>query len=404
VPAYVPTTTDEENVAGPRIVLGGVNVWLQQHLALFRHTPWFVDRMLDARGLLEWLSARTGGTRPADLGPLTVSSLEGERGRQRKEVEKLVRWLAAEVRPDVVHLSNLLLTGLARRIREATGAAVVCTLSGEDLFIGQLPEPHRTRTRSLLAANAAAIDRFVALNRRYADLMAGELAVPRERIAVVPHGVDPTGYPAAAPDLAARRRGRGGRFTIGFLSRACPEKGLQVLVEALGRMVAEGRDAEVVAAGATVAAERTFVEECREAARRAGVADRFRWLGQVDRAGKLALLGAVDCVALPAVHPEAKGIPALEAFTAGVPVVASDEGAFPEYVGGETGEPPAGLLHRAGDVADLARRLGELQDDPAWTATLGRAAFARARDRFTPDRMAVGHEAVYDALRAARLS
>jgi len=399
VPAYVPTTTDEENVAERRIVLGGVNVWLQEHAAFFRHTPWFLDRLLDARGLLEWLSARTGATRPADLGPLTVSSLAGARGRQRKEVEKLVRWLADDVRPDVVHLSNLLLSGLARRVRETTGAGVVCTLSGEDIFVGQLPEPHRRQALDLIAENAAAIDRFVSLTRFYADVAATVFAVPRERIAVVPHGVDPTGYPAAPPDLVARRRERGGRFTVGFLSRACPEKGLHVLVEALGRMAAAGRDVEVVAAGATVAAEREYVAECHRLARSAGVADRFRWLGEVDRADKLALLDAVDCLALPAVHLEAKGIPALEAFTAGLPVVAPDAGAFPEYIGGETGEPAAGLLHRSGDAAHLAHRLGELHDDSERTAALGRTAFTRARERYTPERMANDHEAIYHAVR-----
>jgi len=395
VPAYVPTTTDEQNVSERRVVLGGLNVWLQEHAAVFRHTPWFLDRILDARGLLAWLSMRTGATRPADLGPLTVSSLAGARGRQRKEVEKLVRWLATQMKPDVVHLANLLLTGLAPRIREATGAGVVCTLSGEDVFVAELPEPQRTQARDLIAGNAAAIGGFVALNRFYADEAAAEFALPRDRIAVVPHGVDPAGYPAAPPDLPARRRARGGRFVIGFVSRACREKGLHVLVDALGRMVAAGRDAEVIAAGATIAAERDFIAECHRIARAAGVADRFRWLGQVDRAAKLRLFDTVDCLALPAVHPEAKGIPALEAFTAGLPIVAADTGAFPEYVGGTAGDPPAGLLHRTGDAADLARALGELQDDPERAAQLGRAAFARARERYTPDTMAAGHEKIY---------
>ena len=150
VPAYVPTTTDEENIAERKVVMGGVNVWLQQNVPLFRHTPTFVDRPLDSRGLLDWLSSRTGGARAADLGPLTVSSLEGELGHQRKEVAKLAAWLASDVRPDVVHLSNVLLLGLARSIRAATGAAIVCSLSGEDVFIDAIPEPHRGRLGDLL--------------------------------------------------------------------------------------------------------------------------------------------------------------------------------------------------------------------------------------------------------------
>lgn len=394
VPAYVPTTTDEENVAERRIVLGGVNVWLQQHLAVFRHTPWFVDRLFDERSLLEWLSRRTGSTRPADLGALTESTLLGERGRQRKEVEKLARWLADEVRPDVVHLSNLLLAGLAERIRETSGAKIVCTLSGEDLFIGQLAEPHQSRVKSLIAGRGRSIDRFIALNHFYADFMAAGFGIPRARISVVPHGVDPSGFPDSPPDLAARRMNRGGRTVVGFLARACPEKGLHLLVEALGLLVEEGCDVEVFAAGATVDAERSYVEDCLSRAAALGVSDRFRWLGQVDRAGKQALLGSIDLFALPATHPEAKGIPVLEAFAAGVPVVAADAGGFPEYITPRGGA-AAGWLHRPGDAADLARTIGRAIDAPDEAAGRGRAGHAASRSLFTPESMAEGHEAVY---------
>jgi hypothetical protein len=169
VPAYVPTTTDDENVAVDRVVMGGVNVWLQEHVPLFRHTPRVLDPLLDgllgSRRLLAWLAGRTGSTRPADLGPLTVSTLAGEEGHQRKEVEKLARWLADEIRPDVVHLSNALLVGLARRVKETTGARIVCSLSGEDIFVERIPEPHYGRIRRLLRERSADIDRFVALNR-----------------------------------------------------------------------------------------------------------------------------------------------------------------------------------------------------------------------------------------------
>ena len=55
VPAYTPIRTDEANVSQRRVVFGGVNVQLQQMSALFRHTPWFLDRLLDRPGLLKWL-------------------------------------------------------------------------------------------------------------------------------------------------------------------------------------------------------------------------------------------------------------------------------------------------------------------------------------------------------------
>ena len=99
VPMYTPLRTDEKNVSLPRVFFGGVNVFLQQHSALFRHTPWFLDRLLDSPKLLDWLARRSAGMIPAELGALTVSTLSGIEGNQRKEIEKLVQWLEFEGRP-----------------------------------------------------------------------------------------------------------------------------------------------------------------------------------------------------------------------------------------------------------------------------------------------------------------
>jgi glycosyltransferase involved in cell wall biosynthesis len=373
--------------------MGGVNVWLQQNVPLFRHTPAFVDRPLDSRGLLDWLSSRTGGARAADLGPLTVSSLEGEVGHQRKEVVKLAAWLANDVRPDVVHLSNVLLLGLARSIRAATGAAIVCSFSGEDVFIDAISEPHRSRLGDLLRERAADVDRFVAFNRFNAEFMGGRLAVPPERVAVIPHGVDLAAFPAEPTDLAARRRVRGSRLVVGFVARGCPEKGLDQLVRALPLVVAQ-HDVEVIAAGATIDTEREYLAMCQKLALDFGVADRFRWLGQIDRAAKLDLLASIDVFALPTPRAEAKGLSAIEALAAGVPVVASSHGAFPELLAGEQ----AGLLHAPGDPADLARAIAAVLDDDTLASRLGRHGHALARSRHSADSMAAAHESMYASL------
>jgi glycosyltransferase involved in cell wall biosynthesis len=399
VPAYVPTTTDEDNVAIDRIVMGGVNVWLEEHVPLFRHMPRFLDRtlgrLLDSRWLLAWLSSRTGSTRAADLGPLTASTLRGEQGHQRKEVEKLAAWLAAEMKPDVVHLSNALLVGLARRVKQATGARVVCSLSGEDIFIEQIPAPHHARVRQLLRERAADVDQFVALNRSFARFMAGYLDVPEEKIAVIPHGLDCAGFPDTAPDLSARRRARGGRLVVGFLARACPEKGLEQLVRALS-LIAGQRDVEVLAAGAEVDSEHGYRTRCLTLSRELGVAERFHWLGQVDRPGKLRLLESIDVFAMPTVFPEAKGLPVIEAMAAGVPVVAPSHGTFPELLDDER----SGLLHVPGDPVDLAHKLGQLLDDVELASRCGRHGHALSLARHTADQMAAGHEDLYARLLA----
>ncbi len=397
VPAYVPTTTDEENVAIDHVVMGGVNVWLQEHVPLLRYTPGIFDRPLDSRWLLGWLSSRTGSALPADLGPLTVSTLEGEHGRQRKEVRKLGRWLAREQRPDVVHLANVLLTGLAPEIRRATGAKIVTSLSGEDVFIDQLPESSRRRVWELLRARAAHVDHFIAFNRFFADFMAERMGLAAEQVSVVSHGVDLAAFPAESPDLVARRQAHGGKLVVGFLARACAEKGLDVLVRALA-ILARDRDVEVVAAGATVDAERSYLAGCLALAEELGVADRFTWRGQVDRGGKLALFSEIDLFSLPTTHPEAKGLSAIEALAAGVPVVASDHGTFPELLDGGL----AGCLHTPGDPVDLARCIAAIADHPARTAACGRHGHALARRRHSAEAMAIGHEAIYERLIAGQ--
>src|SRR3954468_7836776 len=56
VPLYTPIRTDEDDVSQHRVFFGGINVYLQQKLALFRRTPRFLDRLLDAPRLLRWVS------------------------------------------------------------------------------------------------------------------------------------------------------------------------------------------------------------------------------------------------------------------------------------------------------------------------------------------------------------
>src|SRR5262249_52890753 len=116
IPTYTPTRTDEPNVSQKRVFFGGINVYLQQKLALFRHTPWLFDRPLDAPGLLRWVSRFAVKTRAEDLAGLTISMLKGEHGCQRKEIDKLVHWLAAEVKPEIINLTAALLTGMVPKL------------------------------------------------------------------------------------------------------------------------------------------------------------------------------------------------------------------------------------------------------------------------------------------------
>src|SRR5512147_2043325 len=75
IPTYTPTRTDEINVSLHRVFLGGINIYLQQRYGFFRRSPEFMDRLLDFRPLLKFLSGLGISVDPAHLGKLTISML-----------------------------------------------------------------------------------------------------------------------------------------------------------------------------------------------------------------------------------------------------------------------------------------------------------------------------------------
>ena len=145
------------------------------------------------------------------LGELTVSMLKGEEGKQRKELEKLIDWLKTEPPFDIISLPYTLLIGLAGPLREALGRPVCCTLQGEDLFLEGLPEPYRSDSLRLIGESVRHVERFLAVSGYYEEFMPGYLGIPREKMRLVPLGINLQGYEPRAPrvDERAYRRQRG---------------------------------------------------------------------------------------------------------------------------------------------------------------------------------------------------
>ncbi|MBI2825676.1 MAG: glycosyltransferase family 4 protein [Planctomycetia bacterium] len=383
VPTYTPIRTDEEDVSEPRVMFGGINVYLQQKVPLFRRTPWFLDWLFDRPRLIDWLARRSMSTQAAGLGDLTVSMLRGEEGNQRKEVEKLVHWLASHVRPEVVHLSNSMLVGMAREIRRRLHVPIVCTLSGEDIFLEKLPAPWYEQARAALRERARDVTAFVALNRYYADFMSEYLDVEPERIHVIPHGLKLAGHGTRRRPPARRE------FVIGFLARICEDKGLHHLADALALLAGDeaaagGPPVVLKAAGYLGKSDRAYLDGVTARLRGAGLHDRFEYVGELDRAGKIEFLQSLDVMSLPTVYRESKGLPVLEAWANAVPVVLPAHGTFPELIE-DTG---GGRLHEPENPRALADALKEFIRDERLCETCGRAGQQAVHARYTDHLMA----------------
>ena len=392
-PVYTPTRTDERNVSQHHVFFGGISVYLEQHSSLFRHTPRFLDRLWDAEWVIKMASRRQIKVDPKSLGELTVSMLRGEEGFQRKEIAKLLDWLKTEQRFDVVNLPYTLLLGLAEPLRRTLGTAICCTLQGEDLFLDGLGEPYKQRCLDLIRKAAVHVEAFLPVSQYYLDYMPGYLGLPREKMRLVPLGINLDGY-------VPRQRERKGPFTIGYLARVAPEKGLHVLAEAYKRLrkrpgIGESR---LVAAGYLAAEHQEYLERVRADLRAHGLEGDFEYRGEVDRAQKLAFLHEIDVLSVPATYQEPKGIFLFEAMASGVPVVQPRRGAFPEIVE-KTG---GGILVEADDPEALADGLLGLWRDPARAASLGKAGSEGVKRHYTVGTMAEAAERVYTEIAKVR--
>src|SRR5579863_9623148 len=256
MPLYTPTLTDEPNVSGDKIFFGGISVYLEQNWALFRKTPWLLDRLWDSKMALKAASKRTIPVDPHFLGAMTVSMLEVENGRLKKELRKMLGWLQSEPKPDIVNIPYTLLIGLAGPLKKALGAPVFCTLQGEDLFLEGLKEPYRTQALDLIRKSIPQVDCFLAVSDYYAEFMCRYLGIPEHKIEVARLGVNTDGYRTVLPPSKAVDS----EIRIGYFARIAPEKGLHVLAEAYRIVRGEEPNCVLEAAGYMAGEHRLYLD------------------------------------------------------------------------------------------------------------------------------------------------
>lgn len=379
IPTYTPIRTDETDVSQKRVFFGGINVYLQQKLSLFRHTPWSLDRLLDAPRLLRWVSRFAVKTQAHQLGDLTLSVLRGEHGYQRKEVNKLAHWLATELKPQLINLSNVLLSGMVGEVKRRVGVPILGTLQGDDVFLEALPEPHRGQALDLIREHCRIFDGFIATSAYYADFMSGYLDIPRQRIHVVYPGLNLAGHGGSRP-TASRNP-----LTIGYFARICPEKGFHLLAEAFRilRQTPQTPPCRLRASGWLGENDRPYLHQVQQRLKEWGLAEHFDHVDSPDHASKVRFLQSLDVLSVPTVYREPKGLYVLEALANGVPVVQPRHGSFPELIEATGG----GLLVRPEDPEDLARGLRQLLLDFPQRQELGLKGQAVVQQQFNADLM-----------------
>lgn len=209
-----------------------------------------------------------------------------------------------------------------------------------------------------------------------------QMQVPLGRLTVVPVGVDHTVF--RPYDDVVKIKGR----LMVTSSSDVPMKGLVPLLEAIAKLRAE-RDIDLIVIGRPREKGRVAL-----ALERLGLSDIVTTISGVSDEQLARLYGEAEVAIVPSLY-EGFSLPAIEAMSCGVPVVATTGGALPEVVGvsGETG-----LLVEPNSPDALVDAIRRLLDDPAFRQRLGGAGRERVIERFTWQVTARGTAACYDAI------
>jgi len=169
-----------------------------------------------------------------------------------------------------------------------------------------------------------------------------------------------------------------------FVGRLVTSKGLRVLLEACKILTEQKMLFRLIVIGD--GPERNTLETT---AREWKLLSRVQFLGRMENSRIIETLQKSDVVISPSLAGEVFGMVVAETMLRGIPILASDLGAFTEVIG------EAGFMFRAGDAVDLARQMARIVGDLAQTNRIAAVARQRVLDCFSTREMVERHAAVY---------
>jgi len=352
VPMYLPIFADEHDIEEVPVFYGAISLYLKHSFPLLRKAPGWLDKILNSGPAMKLAAGMAGSTNPKGLETMTISMLLGETGEQKKELDHLIDWLEENYQPDVIHLSNALLIGLARRIKERLKVKVVCTLQDEDVWVNAMEEHFKIQTWELMKERAKDVDAFFSVSRYFAKYMQPLLDIPDEKLFIHHITIDPADYNYQNSSEKP--------LNVGYISRMCEDNGLEVLVDAfiLLKKKKQWKDVKLIITGGSTGENSKFIKMITKKIKKAGLEDEVLFHKDFEE-GRHDFFKKVSIISVPVLQGEAFGMYLLESMASGVPVVQPALGAFPEIVKKSGG----GVVYAPNTPDELAKTLSELLAD-----------------------------------------
>lgn len=351
IPMYLPLFSDEHDLNEIPVFYGAISIYLKQLYPIFRHAPAWMDRLLNSGPMLKLAASMAGSTNAKGLEEMTVSMLMGEEGKQKEELNRMVSWMAEYLSPDVIHLSNALLLGLAPKLKqEFPNAILVCSLQDEDVWVDAMKDSFRDKIWALMSTKAEHLDAFIAVSDFYAGVSLEKMNIPKEKIFTNHLGVDPDEYIFAKPETKDRN--------IGYISRMCKENGFDIIIDAFIELKKDTayEDVKLILTGGSTGDDKPLLKQVQKKLKKERLLKQVEFHEDFDGEGRHEFLKKVKLISVPVRNGEAFGLYLLESMASGVPVVQPNLGAFAEIVNKSKG----GIIYENNTAEELALTLKSL--------------------------------------------
>ena len=192
VPLYLPPDEiNSESGFDKEVFFGAISMFLREKVKFMKNMPAFMDKFFDSKPLLKIAARQAGTTRPRGYEGLTLNMIEGGNAFRNDEVDRLVKHLSKDGKPDIIHLSNALIIGIAKHIKKRIDVKIVCSLLNEDDWIDEMDEPYRSQAWRMIAKEAMNVDSFITPSRYFKQLITERTGLDGSNINIVPIGFDP---------------------------------------------------------------------------------------------------------------------------------------------------------------------------------------------------------------------
>lgn len=401
MPLYLPV--QEVAPAGkkkPPIFFGAVSFFVSQQWFRNKGIPGWLERWLNGPFFLRLASKMAGSTRVKGLEEHTLSMIEGNNSAFRKEAEKLIDWIETD-KPEVIHLSNTLIIGLAPLLKKRLNIPVVCSLQDEDTWIDLMEEPFRSRAWQGIVNQRRYLDGLVSPSTFYKEKMEARLP-GLSPIKVVHTGwtgkplFTPTPEISLPPDFQKGAKALNPPV-IGFLSRMNQANGLDILAEAFVLLKKSNRlpNLRLHVAGGSTHDDAGFMKHVHTLlapyAQSVSIEE-----GDFLQTDKREFLMHISVLSVPLRFEEAFGLYLCEGFATGTPALMPDSGSSREVIG------KAGRVYLPNTPEKLASELERLLSSEPDFKQMQTEALTAAVSRFGAEAMARELELFYRESAAKR--